>query len=255
MGRHTDGPWAKPVVRTLADQIADTILEQIVRGQFRPGEALPSQRELARQLGVGLAVVREAIQRLQTLRILSTRQGRGTIIEPVGWTQLMFEPALGILALERHALEQIWEARSGIEKEVARLAAERANEADLAVIRQILEEAGDGLETFDENQRLNRDFHGAVAAASKNRVLSEMLEPLLAIDLGTHRKLYTIEISKQSWLSHRRIYEAIAARDQDAVAEAVADHAGKLEDELRQLAQLFEEEESALSRVSAASEN
>lgn len=151
MGRHPDGPWSKPVVRTLADQVADTILDQIVRGQLRPGEALPAQRELARRLGVGLAVVREAIQRLQTLRILSSRQGRGTIVEPVGWVQLMFEPSLGVLALERHALAQIWEARNGIEKETARLAAERVTEADLAVMCQILEDAGDGVSSYDEN--------------------------------------------------------------------------------------------------------
>ena len=163
MGKQPDGPWSKPIVRTLADQVADTILEQIARGQLRPGEVLPAQRELARRLGVGLAVVREAIQRLQTLRMLSSRQGRGTIVEPVGWAQLMFEPSLGILALEHHALAQIWEARNGIEKETARLAAERATEADLAVMRQILDEAAEGLSSYDEHKRLNRAFHGALA--------------------------------------------------------------------------------------------
>ncbi len=250
MGKQPDGPWSKPVVRTLADQVADTILEQIVRGQLRSGEALPAQRELARHLGVGLAVVREAIQRLQTLRILSSRQGRGTIVEPVGWVQLMFEPSLGILALEHHALAQIWEARNGIEKETARLAAERATEADLAVMRQILEEAAEGLASYDEHKRLNRAFHGALADASKNRVLSEMLEPLLRIGLGTHRKVYDIETSRRAWKLHRRIYEAVASRDEGAVAAAMANHASALDAEMRKLEHLLDEEE-ARSKVPA----
>jgi len=242
MGRQPDGPWSKPVVRTLADQVADMILTQIVEGQLRPGEALPAQRELARRLGVGLAVVREAIQRLQTLRILSARQGRGTVVEPVGWVQLMFEPSLGILALERHALAQIWEARNGIEKETARLAAQRATEADLAVLRGIVEEAADGLGSYDEHKRLNRAFHSALADASKNRVLSEMLEPLLRIGLGTHRKVYDMKTSRRAWILHRHIFEAVASRDEAAVAATMANHASALDEEMRKLEHLLEDE-------------
>jgi len=232
----------------LADHVADAILEQIARGQLRPGEALPAQRELARCFGVGLAVVREAIQRLQTLRMLSAHQGRGTIVEPVGWAQLLFEPSLGILALERHALSQIWEARNGIEKETARLAAERATEVDLAAMRQILEEAGEGVSSYEENQRLNRAFHTAIAAASKNRVLAEILAPLLQIDLGMKRKVFDASLSRRSWASHRQIYEAIASRNEVTVAAAMADHDSALSEELRKVDHLFDEGE-AWSRV------
>lgn len=254
METQSEGTWSKPVVRNLADQVADTILEQVARGQLRPGEALPAQRELARRLGVGLAVVREAIQRLQTLRILSSHQGRGTIVESVGWAQLMFEPSLGILALERHALAQIWEARNGIEKETARLAAERATEADLATLRRILAEAGEGVSSYEENQRLNRAFHTAIATASKNLVLAEILEPLLQIDLGMKRRVFDASLSRRSWESHRRIYDAIASRDEGRVARAMADHDSALSDELSKVDHLFDEEE-ARSRAATTAAN
>ena len=72
--------WAKPVTNTLGDQVTDAILQRIAKGDFKPGMALPPQRELASELGVGLAVVREAIQRLQVLHVVRTRHGSGTLI-------------------------------------------------------------------------------------------------------------------------------------------------------------------------------
>ena len=245
--------WAKPIVRTLADQVADTILGWIARGTYRPGDALPSQRELARRLGVGLAVVRESIQRLQILRILSARQGLGTIVETVGWTQLMFEPSLGILALERHALAQIWEARNGIEKETALLATRRASAADLDAMRAILEQAGDGLDSYDDNHRLNRAFHGAIASASKNMVLAEMLEPLLRIDVGMKRKVYDVDLSRRSWQAHRRIFKAIESRDDSAVASAMTDHASALDAEMQKFEEIVKEQAGATERLTMVS--
>jgi len=108
--------WAKPVTNTLGDQVTDAILKRIAKGDFKTGMALPPQRELASELGVGLAVVREAIQRLQVLHVVRTRHGSGTVIEPIRWQQLVFQPALRVLALEPEMQKQIWEARHAIER-------------------------------------------------------------------------------------------------------------------------------------------
>ena len=244
-----DGHWVKPVARTLADQVADTILEGVARGHYKQGETLPSQRALAQRLGVGLAVVREAIQRLQMLRILSAKQGRGTIVEPVGWTQLMFEPSLGILALERHAIGQIWEARNAIEKETARLAAERATTADIAAMRTIVEKAGDGLSNYDEHHRLNRAFHTAIATASKNLVLIEMLAPLLRVDVGVKRKAFDANLSRRSWEVHRHIFGAIEAHDSDTAFSAMGFHADALAAEMRKFEDILKEQADESDRL------
>ncbi len=61
--------WVKPVPRTLSDQVAEAILERIARGELVPGSSLPPQRELSLKLGVGLSVVREAIQRGKSLTV------------------------------------------------------------------------------------------------------------------------------------------------------------------------------------------
>ena len=231
--------WSKPVVRTLVDQVATAVLQQISGGRLRPGQSLPPQRQLARELGVGLSAIREAIQRLQTLGILRTQQGRGTVVENLSWPQLIFEPSLAIVALERDILRDVCEARNAIEMETARLATLRARDESLAEIRAVLDEAGDVLATYDENQRLNKVFHMAIARASHNRVLPDVLAPLLEVEVGTMRKVYDGEMSRRSWEIHREIFAAIAARNRDAVAGAMRKHADELQLELEGLTKML----------------
>lgn len=216
--------WPKPVPRTLADQVVEALLMQIAAGRLRPGASLPAQRDLAKQLGVGLAVLREAIQRLQSLRVLKAYHGRGTIVEGLKWNQLLFEPSLNVLALESQMLNQLWEARYAIEKETVRLAAVRATAQDLAAMRQVLDEAVPDPTDYPENQRLNKAFHLALARASKNDVLVDLLGPLLDIQLGTMRTVFDAEISRETWEVHRAIYAAVATRDVAAAAAAMEQH-------------------------------
>src|SRR5882724_5627277 len=145
----------KPRIRTLADQVATSILERISSGRYRTGQSLPSQRELARELGVGLSAIREAMQRLQSMRVLSSHQGRGTVVESVRWPQMLLEPSLAIVAIERDMLSEVWEARNAIEMETARLAGLRGTEDDLNALSVIIAEAGDGPTTYEANHRLN----------------------------------------------------------------------------------------------------
>lgn len=231
--------WAKPTVRTLADQVSAAMLEQIATGRYRPGQSMPSQRELARELGVGLSAVREAMQRLQSMGVLSSHQGRGTIVESVRWPQMLLEPSLALVAIERDMLSEVWEARNAIEMETARLAALRRTEDDLKALSKIIAEAGDGLSTYEANHRLNKVFHVALARAARNRFLSDMLAPLLEVDLTANRTIFDAEISRRSWLLHRAIYNAVAAQDVAAVAVAMQQHAGELESEIRQVDQLL----------------
>ena len=215
------------------------MLEQIATGRYRPGQSMPSQRELARELGVGLSAVREAMQRLQSMGMLSSHQGRGTIVESVRWPQMLLEPTLAIVAIERDMLSEVWEARNAIEMETARLAALRRTEDDLKALTDIIAEAGDGLTTFEANHQLNKAFHVALARAARNRFLSDMLAPLLEVDLTANRTIFDAEISRRSWLLHRAIYSAVAAQDLAAVALAMRQHAGELEAEIRQVDELL----------------
>jgi GntR family transcriptional repressor for pyruvate dehydrogenase complex len=229
----------RPRIRTLADQVATSIVERISSGRYRAGQSLPSQRELARELGVGLSAIREAMQRLQSMRVLSSHQGRGTVVESVRWAQMLLEPSLAIVAIERDMLSEVWEARNAIEMETARLAGLRRTEDDLEALRKVIAEAGDGPTTYETNHRLNKAFHAALARAAHNQFMCDMLAPLLEVDLTANRTIFDVEISRRSWLLHRAIYDAVAARDLAGVVSAMRRHAEELEAQIRQVDQLL----------------
>lgn len=218
--------------QTLADQVAERILSLIRSGELKTGDCLPSQRGLAVEMGISLPAVREAIQRLQMLRVIRTEQGSGMVVGEVGWQQIVLEPSLLLVALEGDALRHMWEARHAIEIEVARLAAIRATADDIAAISEVLERAGSFLPTFEENQDLNREFHIGLAHAAKNPILSDMLSGLLAMDLSAIRKIYNEEISRHSWAVHRQIFEAVQKRDPRAAVIAMEAHAAALDAEM-----------------------
>jgi DNA-binding FadR family transcriptional regulator len=232
--------WAKPVTNTLGDQVTDAILKRIAKGDFKPGMALPPQRELASELGVGLAVVREAIQRLQVLHVVRTRHGSGTVIEPIRWQQLVFQPALRVLALEPEIQKQIWEARHAIERETARLAALRCSEADIAEIAAVIDLASRARPTFEENVTLNTRFHLAVASASGNQILVDLLRPLLEIGFTTTKDDFGDVVATMIWDSHAEIHAAIVARDPAAAEVAVDRHSETNKLESNRLQELWE---------------
>lgn len=225
--------WKGGIVRqTLADQVAEHIIALMAEGVLKRGEALPSQRELARQIGISLPAVREAIQRLQMLGVVRTEHGSGMVVADIGWQQVVLEPSLLLVALEGDALRHMWEARHALENEVARLAAIRATDDDIRALKDVIEEAGPFLSSFEVNRELNRRFHMAIAQAAKNPVLEEMLAGLLAIDLSAIRQIFSEEVSRHSWKVHRQIFEAIASHDPRAAVSAMEEHAAALDSEM-----------------------
>ena len=112
--------WPSPVARSLPDQVAQTILQRIAAGELQPGHWLPSQRDLAQSMGVGLAVIREAVQRLEALDIVATTHGSGTVIRPFRWIPLLFDSALFHLAVQRIGIRDLWEARRLLEGQIGR---------------------------------------------------------------------------------------------------------------------------------------
>jgi DNA-binding FadR family transcriptional regulator len=233
--------WVKPVARTLSDQVANAILERIARGELVPGSSLPPQRELSRELGVGLSVVREAIQRLQVLKVVRTRHGSGTVIENLRWNQIAFEPALHLLAMQPHLRNQIWEARYAIEKETMLLAAARASAQELKAILDVLRQATPPPTTFEENMRLNAEFHLAVARASHNSLLTDMLAPLLHIGFTTVPEVFDERSAEIAWDTHRKIYEGIAAHSADKTARALTYHMESGNQEIEKIKTLWHE--------------
>jgi DNA-binding FadR family transcriptional regulator len=165
----------------LLDGLADALTQQIVSGELSPGVQLPGEKTLGGQWGVSRPVVREALALLRERGYLYTVNGSGTFVRHPNVTHIA-------AALGRHmaltngmpvAADDLNETRRMIEVESARLAALRAEDTDLALLAQHLDQMRRGCDDRAQYIAADIDFHLALACASKNRLLPLLLQPLV----------------------------------------------------------------------------
>lgn len=216
--------WPIATVQTLPDQVAHTILQRIATGEILPGHTLPSQRDLAQSMGVGLAVIREAVQRLVALNVVETAHGSGTVVRPFRWLPLLYDKSSFHLAMQSIGIRDLWEARRLLEGRIVLMAVERRTPANLKKIRAVLDKAIPLPETYEASQKLNREFHHAVAEASQNAVLVDLLDPLLDIRAEGAAHRFDEEHCRKTWTAHEAIYKAVAGRDAAAATLAIERH-------------------------------
>lgn len=216
--------FPKPVAQSLPDQVAELIMQRIATGELASGHKLPSQRHLAQSMGVGLAVVREAVKRLQALNILCATHGSGTVVRFFRWMPLLYDPSLFLLAMKRIGIHDLWETRRLLEGQIVRLAAERATEKNLKEIRSVLDRASPLPLDYDVSSALNREFHIAVAKASQNSFLIDLLTPLVDVHFQGIAHHFTEDVCRRTWDAHEAIYRAISKRDVSAAENAMREH-------------------------------
>jgi GntR family transcriptional regulator, transcriptional repressor for pyruvate dehydrogenase complex len=159
----------------LAEQIYGRLLEDIASGGKSVGDRLPTENELAKNFGVSRPVVREALTRLQSDGFIASRQGAGTFVRNRPPSRLLkFASASGL-----SSFMSSFEVRIALEGESARLAALRRSDQDIAritaTIRELESEIAGGTATTDSDF----DFHRAIARASGNILLTEIVTALL----------------------------------------------------------------------------
>ncbi|HUD68501.1 MAG TPA: FadR/GntR family transcriptional regulator [Candidatus Sulfotelmatobacter sp.] len=209
-----------------ADQIYERVLQQIVAGEFKVGDRLPSENVLATEFDVSRAVVREALARLHADGVTIARRGAGTYVRrQPGREFLRLAPIGGIADLMR-----CFEFRIGLEGEAASLAAERRTDEHLAAI----EEAFEALDRANSAGQLGVEedirFHAAIAAASRNALFIQTLDTLAAHifnGMNVTRSLSLTRSRKRLALvqdEHRKILQAIREEDQDKARFAMREH-------------------------------
>lgn len=162
---------------TLADQVTERLLDYIDQQQLKPGDLLPSETSLAASFGVSRPVVREALKHLEGKDVIEIVNGKGAIIRPIASEplQLFFQRAM---RMDHGTMVQLLEVRKGLEVQAAGLAAQRADSKDLQAIEQIVKAMGENVDNLEAYVRLDVDFHLAVAAASHNSMLVNLIESI-----------------------------------------------------------------------------
>lgn len=195
------------------NRIYEDVMARIQRlvadGHLQPGDRLPAERELSAALGVSRGSVRQALRVLEQTGLIEARVGGGTYIRTPD-PQALVQPMALVLAQHPQTLRQLFEVRQMFEPVLARLAAERATAADVAVLGEVLDRQARCVDLRQDIKQTDIDFHYTINAVSGNEIalrLIDMVNDLLrggAPDIGR-------EEDPKVWLAeHRRIYEAIA---------------------------------------------
>lgn len=207
-----------------AEIVVQHVRGLIERGELRPGDRLPAERELAIQLGVSRPSVRAGLRSLSAIGVLQTRHGAGTFITD-GPPTLGSEPLSFLAALHGFTRDEMFEARRALEVGVAALAADRATDEHIATIA---EEVTGMFASLDDPQAfLIHDirFHRSVAEASGNPILASLVEMVSALFYEQRRKTaqHGRDLKESAHL-HRAIYHAIRAHDAKRASAAMAEH-------------------------------
>ncbi|MCD4852036.1 FadR family transcriptional regulator [Arthrobacter sp. AK01] len=218
-------------------QIREQLLGAIERGEYPPGSALPSERELCETFGVSRVSVREAIAGLEAMKVITVQHGRGAFVQ-----ESISERYAGSFAkyleLHREQLIELTKVRGALESLAAEEAARHGDRDDLRAIEEAEREfehaasAGDGLDAAERD----RAFHLAIADASKGELLPRLIHELN--DLLSESRGATFAQKGQlqkSVQDHRDISRAIAEGDPAAARHAVDVHMTRIGDWLSTL--------------------
>lgn len=217
---------------------AEQLLELIVRLRLRPGDRLPTENELAQQLGTSRTVVREAVKILSALGRVRAQKGRGLYVADDEGMLGTGRWASFFLPTDLDHVYMLFEFRRAQEMETSRLAARRATPAELRAIEDAAAMCRQGFETGREDLFNEGDdtFHAAIATAAHNMFLQIAVRE--ARRLQAQSNLIGLRGSlgghaAEAVEEHEAIYQAIRAGDPEAATQAAATHIDNTLDDYR----------------------
>lgn len=208
-------------------EIAAALGCEILSGARRPGSRLPDLQEMHARFGVSRVVVREVVRTLAAKGMVTSKPKVGTIVSDLsGWSWL--DPQVlawrGRIGLDQTFLNQLAEVRLALEPAAAGIAAKNRTEEDITAIQTALKAMVQAVGDHKKFSLADRDFHNAIVAATHNPFFYSSISAtsvavfgiLSGISIGGAVKRFHVRTTAQ----HKKIFDAIAARDQKAAMRA-----------------------------------
>jgi GntR family transcriptional repressor for pyruvate dehydrogenase complex len=217
----------KPIEKQrVAEEIVQQLRSLILTGAYAPGDKLPPERQLAAELGVNRASLREALKKLEHLGLVRIRQGDGTRVQDfmqTGGIDLMSH--LIPLAQAGHVelLRDVLEFRRIFGREVARMAAQRADADDVARLETLAGEASDPALLATDVLRVDFEFYVALTQASKNRAFSLLINTVRQAVLSFAPFFAHVHASTDVVRRHHRALIRAISKHDAAQAAKIAD--------------------------------
>ena len=190
--------------KTLAEQVADGIMNLIQETPYKAGDKLPTEKELCESTGAGRNTVREALKILASRNVLEIRQGAGTFVsekqgipdDPLGFSMVNDNVKL---------TKDLLQVRIMLEPQIAALAAQCAKEHEIKELEEILEEMEAAMKKREDYSELDTKFHTKIAQCTHNIVMENLL-PVIGKGVAVFAKEVAQTEYDRTWISHRKIF-------------------------------------------------
>lgn len=205
-------------------------IERLILKKLRPGDKLPSERELAELLSVSRSSIRDAIRSLELAGMVEPRQGAGTIVREIS-TNSLANPLANALKRKEELMGELLDFRRILEPPLAARAATHASPEEISEMESILDRQEQKLRKGESTIAEDSEFHYSVAMASGNSVVLKVLDILMDLLRDTRERSLQVEGRPQKSLAgHRKILSAIKRHDAEAAKAAMRRHIEDVEE-------------------------
>ncbi len=221
------------IVPKASDVLAARLRELIVSGHFAPGDLLPTERDLVVEAGLSRTSVRDALHKLESEGLISTKAGRtgGSMVTLPGRQSAARSVEL-FVRTHGIRIESLLECRVAVEPTLARLAARHRTPAQLAEITALNDAFAASVDDVPRYKAINLDWHLAIARASGNEPLTALMEAIAMPirDASDYQHVTTPELRALAVKAHAVILKAIADQDEDAAFKRMGRHVSAYRD-------------------------
>jgi GntR family transcriptional repressor for pyruvate dehydrogenase complex len=209
---------------SISEEIAKQIMDLISRGELKPGDHLPSERELCKDFGASRSSLREALRCLSIVGVLDARVGEGTSVAQDG-EKFLRKIIEWRLITEQHDIENLLVVRIALEGVSAANTARLATAEQIEKLRRMLKKMQASIHDEKAYAALDLELHVAIAEASGNTLVSNMIELVRSqLVKALHKVLVVPHALPLAHKEHCAIFEAIERRDPEAARGAMQAH-------------------------------
>ena len=242
-------PFAGPLIGPLGDRLLASLksdfevvrknkvyeevaqqIERLILKKLRPGDKLPSERELAEMLKVSRSSIRDAIRGLELRGLVEPRQGAGTIVRESA-VEPLANPFANALKRRKEMVSELLDFRKMLEPPLAARAATHASADEILEMEEILQRQEAKQSQGEPAVAEDAEFHYSVALASGNGVVLKVLDIIMDLLRDTRERSLQVEGRPQKSLAgHRRILAAIKRHDAEGAKSAMRRHIEDVEE-------------------------
>ena len=209
----------------LYEQIVEQIEQSVQKGDLKPGDQLPAERELAEQFGVSRTAVREAVKALREKGLVEAYPGKGTFITSGSSNPMRQSIDRMMRSAQVDATSSLVEVREILEPEIAALAAVRATEENLNSLRESVAVMDAAKRDPDAYIEADLDFHLELAEAAANPLILSLIDSIVGVLREQRIRIFEVEGGPdRGQYHHKRILEAMEHQDAEGAREAMRAH-------------------------------